>query len=404
MSINLWIINEYAGSPYHGMTYRHYYLARRMNELGVNVTIISGSTSHLFYKEPEVTDKFTKENIDGIDYIWIKTPKNSRAKSLGRIRNWFLFAYKLLRLPDGLAPKPDCIVASSLPLHSVYTAEKLARRYNAKFIFEVRDIWPLSAIELGGYSPRHPFIMMLQWLEDFGYQKADKVISVLPGALPHMVSRGMDSSKFNYVPNGILIEDISETERLTEEILRQLPENKFIVGYTGTLGTANAMEYFIEAAKLLCKNDNIAFIIVGDGAVKQDLAEAAKGYDNIIFIDPIPKKLIQSMLGKFDVCYLGWRAIELYKYGISANKIFDYMYSGKPIINSINSDNDPIRQAGCGLTVKAEDPEAIAEGIMQLYSMSTDERNRLGDNAKKFVLAEHTYEKLAERYLDIIQS
>ncbi|HRV05220.1 MAG TPA: glycosyltransferase WbuB, partial [Candidatus Ratteibacteria bacterium] len=97
----------------------------------------------------------------------------------------------------------------------------------------------------------------------------------------------------------------------------------------------------------------------------------------------------------FDVCYIGWRDKNLYRYGVSANKLFDYMYSGKPILHSFNGKGDIVQITNCGITVKAENPEAIADGIMKLYNMSKEERKKLGENGKNYVVKYFNYEFLA---------
>ena len=145
--------------------------------------------------------------------------------------------------------KPDVIIYSSPTLIGYLSAYQLAKKYNAKLFFEVRDIWPLAIIQAGGYSPKHPFIRLLQWIEDFAYRKSDKVISVLPYAVEHMVERGMIRDKFTWIPNGIHPTELENAEPLNKSVVSALPKDKFIVGYTGTFGLANNLSSFIEAAK-----------------------------------------------------------------------------------------------------------------------------------------------------------
>ena len=115
-------------------------------------------------------------------------------------------------------------------------------------MFEVRDIWPLSLIEIGGFSKLNPLVLFFGWFEKFTYKRADKVISVLPNAIPHMESRGMNKDKFIYIPNGFNLEEMKKSKDLDKSIANLIPENKFIVGYTGSLGASNAMEYLIKAS------------------------------------------------------------------------------------------------------------------------------------------------------------
>lgn len=404
MSKNIWIINEYAGTPYHGMTFRHYYLAKEFVKLGYKVTIFTSSFSHYKLKQHlEVKNTFTKENIDGIDFVWVKMPSYKAPKSLGRIRNWFLFASKLFFIPFLKLEKPDSILVSSLPLHPIVSGKYLANKYNAKLIFEVRDIWPLSAIELGGYSAKNPFIKHLQWLEDFAYKKSDAVVTLLANAYEHMKTRGLSEDKFNYIPNGISLDEVRQIEELDEKTIKQLPKNKFIIGYAGTFGIANALDSFIEAAKILKNNDSIAFVLVGDGKEIEKMLELAKDCKNVHFVNPVNKNQVQSVLHYFDVCYIGLKNDPLFKYGVSPNKLFDYMYSGKPILYAINSASfKPVTNINAGLDIESENPKAVVNGVLKLYSMSKEERNQMGQNGKKYVLAHHDYKHLAERLLKVI--
>lgn len=405
MSKNIWFINEYAGTPYHGMTFRHYYLAKELVKLGCKVTIFTSSFSHYTLKPHlQVQQTFTKENIDGIDFVWVKMPPYSAPKSFGRICNWFLFALKLFFLPFLKLEKPDAILASSLPLHPIIPARALANRYQAKLIFEVRDIWPLSAIELGGYSTHNPFIKHLQWLEDFAYKKSDAVVSVLANAYEHMKTRGLEEAKFSYIPNGIAKDEVNQKRALDVKTITQLPQEKFIVGYMGTFGVANALESFIKAAKILKKNTSIAFVLVGDGAEKESLQKLAVDCENIYFVDAVKKDQVQTVLEYFDVCYIGLKNDPLFKYGVSPNKLFDYMYSGKPILYAIDSgDFKPISNINAGLNIDSENPQAIVNGVLKLYNMDKEKRNQMGDNAKKYVIENHDYKYLANRLLEVIK-
>ena len=404
MSKNIWIINEYAGTPYHGMTFRHYYLAKELVKLGYKVTIFTSSFSHYKLKQHlEVKNTFTKENIDGIDFIWIRMPDYKAPKSLGRIRNWFLFALKLIFIPFLKLEKPDSILVSSLPLHPIVSGKYLSNKYKAKLIFEVRDIWPLSAIELGGYSPKNPFIKHLQWLEDFAYKKADAVVTVLANAYEHMKTRGLEESKFNYIPNGVSIDEMNQIEELDEKTIKQIPKDKFIVGYAGTFGIANALDSFVEAAKISKNDENIAFVLVGDGKEKEKLLKLSKDCSNIYFVDAVKKNQVQSVLKYFDVCYIGLKKDPLFKYGVSPNKLFDYMYSGKPILYAIDSgDFKPISDIKAGFNIDSENPQAILEGVLKLYYMPKEEREEMGDNAKKYVIENHDYKYLAEKLIKVI--
>ena len=405
MPKTIWIINQYAGSPYYGMNYRSYYLAKEFIKKGDDITVFAGSYSHLFTNYPKTDGLFTEENIDNIDYIWVKIPKYKSSKSIGRVLSMIIFMINLFFFNVFKMKKPDVIIISSLSLLPVLNAYIWSKIFKVEFIFEVRDIWPLTLIEVGNISKYHPLVIFLGWFEKLGYKKAKYVVSLLPNAKEYMVTRGMNDNKFRYIPNGINLEEVQNYQEVSDKIKNLLPKNKFIVGYVGTLGITNALEYLLEAAKKLKNNNNIYFILVGKGSKKSELQEYCKinKLSNVIFIDPIPKVQVQGMLKLFNACYIGWHKKSVYKYGISANKIFDYMYSARPIIHSISISNDMVKKAECGTSVEAENSEQIKDAILKFSLMSKNELKRIGENGKEYVISHHSYNKLAESYMELME-
>ncbi|MGP5404257.1 glycosyltransferase family 4 protein [Psychrobacter celer] len=392
----IWIINQYAVTPETGQGARHYHLAKNLANLGYDVYLITASFTH-YLKEPiqvEKTFKIKKES-ENLSFVWVKVPDYADAHNKQRILNWFLFAWKIAKL-KGRLPKPDVILYSSPSLVGYLGAEKLAKTFKIPLAFEVRDIWPLTLYEIGGYSLNHPFIKFLQAIEKRAYSKSNIVISNLKNSYQHMQSLGMDDDKFTWIPNGVSISALKNIEKVSNSVLDKIPLNKFIVGYTGTLGEANAMDYLIEAADILRDEKDIHFVIVGTGKHKGKLIEKVRLLDinNVTFIDPVKKLQVQSVIELFDVCYIGWHKKSLYRYGIAANKIPEYMYSATPVIHSFSGQGDFIQQAQSGITVEAENPQAIADAILQLYSLSESERENMGIRGKEFVLENLTYEKL----------
>jgi len=404
MQKNIWIINQYTGSPHYGMNYRSYYLAKKFIEEGNSVTIFSGSYSHLFNNFPKINGMFTEEIIEKINYIWIRTPKYNTSKSIGRIWNMLVFMFKLFFIDISKYQKPDIIIISSLSLFPIFNAYIWSKILKVDFIFEVRDIWPLTLIDVGNMSRYHPLVIFLGWFEKLGYKKAKYIVSLLPNAKEYMMSRGMKENKFRYIPNGINLEEVENYQEVSDELKKLLPKNKFIVGYVGTLGIANALEYFLEAAKKLKDNSEIHFLLVGKGGEKNKLQEYCKVHQlsNVTFIDPIPKIQVQGMLKLFDMCYIGWHNKHIYKYGISANKIFDYMYSARPILHSISIKSDIVKDAQCGISIKSEDSESIKESILKLSVMNKNKLERMGENGKKYVISNHSYGNLTKLYGELI--
>lgn len=369
--------------------------------MGFRVIIVAASFSHLRKTNPNVSAAVTEEVLDGITYLWLKTPEYS-GNRWGRVINMVVFVYRVLRLRRRLASLPAvrAVIASSTYPLDIYPAYLIARKARARLIFEVHDLWPLSPVELGGYSRYHPFIFVMQRAENFAYRKSHRVVSVLPKTLPHMIRHGLAAEKFAYIPNGIDPEEIGP-ERSEEKVaLEQIPAGKFIVGYAGSLNISNSLECFVQAAEALREMADIHFIIVGGGPEEGRLARIAseRQVTNLTFLPPVSKNQVISILKRFDVCYLGLKRSRLYRFGISLNKLFDYMYAGRPILQALEAGNDPVREAGCGLSVEPENPAAVTEAVMQFYRMTPQMRRAMGEKGRQFVLANHTYDRLAERF------
>ena len=409
--MNILLINHYAGSPVHGMEYRPYYLAREWVRLGHTVQIVASAQSHVRSHQPHLmpNDRFD-EIIDGIQYTWYATPLYV-GNGIGRGRNMASFVSRLYREGRHLAEvfKPDIVIASSTYPMDIWPAHRIAKLAKAKLVFEVHDLWPLSPMELGGMSKWHPFIMLVQAAEHFAYRHADVVVSMLPVVREYMESHGMASNKLNIVPNGVdpseWLADAPELEAVANDVLANLKaQGQFIVGYAGTHGVANALDTFLDSAKLMSE-EKIAFVLVGGGPEKSSLKKRvqAVGLHNVTFIDPVKKEHIPALLQWFDIAYIGWHKQPLYRFGIAPNKLMDYMMAARLVLHAVEAGNDPVSEAGCGLTVQPEDPQAVAQGIRALLALSEDERLVMGQHGREYILRHHTYPVLAQKFLEILE-
>ena len=202
--MNILIINHYAGSKSHGMEFRHFYLSQELMKKGHNVMIVAADYSHVRTNNPCIKDTSYKiERIEGINYLWIKTPKY-KSNSIFRILNIKVFNIKLLFLTNKIIKlfNPDKVISSSTYTLDIWPSYYLAKKANCNLIYEIHDLWPLSPIEIGGYSKRHPYIMLIQAAEDFAYKNSDSVISILPNVSNYLELKKyplekLHSSKWN---------------------------------------------------------------------------------------------------------------------------------------------------------------------------------------------------------------
>jgi len=392
---HIWIINEYAGSPYYGQEFRHYSLGKELVRSGHKVTVISSSYSHLFRKMPE----HKEENIGGVDYFWIKTFNYGAAHNKKRVLKWFIFMFKCFFLPFSLK-KPDVIIVSPMAPFPILPAWILSRLYRAKLIYEVKDIWPLSLVEVGGFSSRHPFIKFMSWFEKFALTKSDVIVSNLQNYGEHIKNLNIDRS-FEWISNGIDLDDVKQNIELGENIYSKIPRNSFIVGYIGSFGSSNAIDYFLEAIKLI-NNSSVSFLFLGDGEFRNDILKFSQEDKRIILLDKTDKYTAFEVMKECNLLFKGNPSHKLYEFGISPIKLFEYMLSGIPIIHSTNVVKDTVKLSNCGLSVEAQNPKAISDGIIKLYEMSEEERIKMGENGKEYVLEHFTYKKLAKKFEEIL--
>lgn len=402
----VWIINQYATTPELGFGGRSFYLGCNLAKSGHKVTIIASSANHLLRKPVHTPNAINLQSIEDLRFAWVRLGNYKNARSAKRVWNWFRFAYELGRMSVVLREKPDVVICSSPSLVSWLGAEWLSKKTAARIIFEVRDIWPLTLIELGGFSRLNPFILFLQWIERRAYKLADAVVSNIPHADLHMVGKGMVRSKFLWLPNGIDTEEFETTRPVPESVQAALPKDKFVVGYAGTHGAANALQDLIEAAKLLKADNNIHFVLVGDGGLKADLIRLVESADlkNVSFVDSIAKRDIPATLSSFDACFIGAHRSPLYRFGVAMNKLPEYMMAAKPIIYAIESgEYRPIEQARCGVEVKPGDPNLLASKIKALSQTSAQERRKMGERARAFACRHHDYSKITVALEDVFE-
>jgi glycosyltransferase involved in cell wall biosynthesis len=389
------------------MEYRPYYLAREWSRLGHRVRILASARSHVRARNPDLQgQRRLDEIIDGIEYTWFDTPAYT-GNGAGRALNMAAFVARLYREGAGLARefRPDVVIASSTYPLDIWPAHRIARLAAARLLFEVHDLWPLSPMELGGYSTRHPFIMLLQAAENYACRHADAVVSILPKTREHLEAHGMSPHKLHLVPNGTdpaeWLGDPAPLPVAAADTLAALRRRgRFIVGFAGSHGVANALDTLLGAATLM-RDEPVTFVLAGVGPERERLRQRARdeGLDNVCFLDPVAKEHVPALLDCFDLAYIGLQRQPLFRFGVAPNKLIDYMMAARPVLYAIESGNDLVREAGCGVSVKAEDAAAVAQGVRAMRALDPGQRRSMGLQGRKFVLENLTYPVLGQRFL-----
>lgn len=388
-----------------GMEYRPFHFAREWLSDGHKVTLLAADFSHLRNRQPVVHSDLESTEEQGVQFRWLRT---SRYEGNGarRVVNMAMFVGKLLLHADRIAreERPDLVICSSTYPLDIFPGAYIARKSAARLVFEVHDLWPLTPILLGGYSPRHPYIRVLQAAEDWAYRNADVTVSILPHALEYMVGRGLERRKFVHIPNGIPVMRAADIEELPVATVNLIDDERargrFLIGFAGTMNPNMALDTLLSAAVLL-RASSVSFFIAGDGSNAKRLRDQATrlGLDNFHMLGRLPKACVQEFLSRMDALAIPWHRTPLYRFGVSPNKIFEYMLSRKPILQAGDASNDLLAEGHCGFTVAPEDPAAFADAVLRLRALPAEERRRLGENGRRFVLEKHDCRILARRFM-----
>lgn len=259
----------------------------------------------------------------------------------------------------------------------------------------------MTIIQIGGYNHLNPFVLFLSWVEWYGYKKADIIIGTMPNLSAHVYNIiGANQKCFN-ISQGVDISLYENRLSLPEgHPVNQIPKGKFIIGYAGSIGKSNALESFINCAIELKDYQVIHFVLIGEGDKLVEFKKRTIELNNITFLPKVKKQQVQTILSHFDLLYDSVKNIKLYEYGLSRNKWIDYMYAEKPIIASYSGYQSMLNEAECGTFVPAENTVALKEAILKYSLFEKDKLREIGQNGRKWLLQNRTFDKLALEYIN----
>lgn len=403
MSANIWCINKYAALPSARKgSARTFLLLREMARRGHRCVLITSDSNHLT-DSPQLDGARLRRAIDEVDVHWLRTSKYGEAKSLGRVLSWIDFEWQIWRMPKRDLLRPDVVIVSSLSLLSILNGLWLKSKHRCRLVFEVRDIWPLTIIEEGGYSARNPLVMGLAALERLAYRSADAIVGTMPNLEGHVARVVPRHPPVHCIPLGLDEGGLGEPAPLDPEwIGRHLPRGKFIVCHAGTIGITNALEPFLACVRSLQDRPDIHFLMVGEGDLRATYEAQCADLPNITFTGSVPKDQVQSVLRLCDLLYFSTHPSKVWDYGLSLNKVMDYLLAGKPVIASYSGYPTMVDEAEAGTTVPSGDVVALREEILRLADLPPETRDAMGRRGRAWLLRHRQYEDLASSYLDIL--
>jgi glycosyltransferase involved in cell wall biosynthesis len=399
----VWMLNHYALEPGGAGGTRHFHLAEHLANSGWQATIIAASVE-LNSGRQRLNDNedLRNEHIQGVPFLWVRTPKYE-GNGGGRMLNMLAYTWQVLRRrTTQLLPRPDVVVGSSVHPFAALAGALLARRFNVPFVFEVRDLWPQTLVDMGRLRDDATLTWALRKLEAWLYRRAARIVVLLPRAWEYITPLGIPRERVVWIPNGVDLSLFPRSAVPARDIAAP-----FTLMYFGAHGQANGLDNVLQAMKLVQEQQgaqHIALRMIGDGPLKPALMAQAQqlGLVNVAFEPPIPKSQIPTLAAQADAFVFNLIEAPVFQYGISSNKLFDFMASERPIVFSCDASNNPVNDANAGYTVGAGRPGELAAAILKMAAAPIDERQRMGRAGREYVEQNHSFQQLAKNLANVL--
>lgn len=411
------IINHNSGSLHHGPNLRTYYAAKELVKIGHKVTIASSSFSHKYSALPSLNGDITSEVIDFIDYCWIKCIHYKNL--LQRIFSHFQFGYKLIKNLDKICIRTDVVLFSGPPPEIFLFSYLVAFKLRAPIVSDIRDLWPRTQIEMNSLQWFNPFTYFLFFCQYLIARFSDRIVSPLPGIDRYMrsvgaknkatiIENGFDTtrnklnSKINITVNGCGTNHSFTTgDRI---LLKELRSNyKLVIGYVGAFDRDNDIDSYLSAAECLKDVPEVLFLMVGGGIRSTGIVERSISLPNLVVGERVSSNDVPSVLFNMDILFCGLKPKNIYNYGVSLAKSYEYMAAAKPIIWMVQACNNPVAESGCGWTIQPENVNHLVKTIQDVLQMSIADLEKLGRLGRRYLEKEHSYNVLGKRWENLFQ-
>ncbi|NJC26125.1 glycosyltransferase family 4 protein [Neolewinella antarctica] len=406
--MNILLIHQYFLEKDDGGGSRMNEMTRVWEEKGHTTTVLAGMVHYATgVKRDRYKGKFTVIDPHGPGTTVIRSHVSEayNVNFLGRL--WAYFSFVFSSIYAGLFKtegKFDVILVTSPPLFVGITAYLLSRLKGIPFVFEVRDLWPESAIDTGVLQNKL-IINLAFWFENFVYRNATLINVLTPAFRDKLINeKGVAPEKVVFIPNAA---DFTLSDPLLatfdRDAFRQRHgwADKTVATYVGAHGVANHLIQVVEAAELLSDRPDIHFVLIGGGMRKEDLKAAVtgRGLTNVEFVDSVPKSVVFEYILASDYGMSVLKKVDTFK-TIYSNKTFDYMATKRPVLLAIDGvSRELVETADCGFYIEPEDPVDFARVLRHAADLSPEEHARLGENGYRYAKAHFDRDVLAERYL-----
>lgn len=415
MRKNVWILNHYATNMIEDLGGRHYWIAEQLINNGYNPTILCASTLHgREEKSIQFDGDYQLIKANEIPFVLIKSTiyHNNGIKRILNMLSFYFNIIKVSRKPELLESigRPDVIVASSVHPLTLVAGIKIAEHFNVPCVTEVRDLWPESLVAYGVIKKESFLTRCLYAGEKWIYKRADAIIMTWEGGKQYLLDQGweedIDMNKVYHISNGLNLkkfDEQAETDLFSDHDLDNSAMKNII--YAGSIRRVNNLSVLLDAAKIIQNvNSELQFLIFGDGDELDKLKKKCKEdhIRNVIFKGRVEKKYIPSILKKADLNILHNSSTNLNKYGQSQNKFFEYLASGRGIIQTYTTGFSILETQNCGVMAENQTPEEISDIILKVC---TDEENliQMGINARR-AAQKYDFKSLTRKLIEILET
>ena len=401
----IWIINQYASH----LETRHWELAQSFSDQNYNVVVITSSFHHglrkYLFDEPIVF----RNRAEHVHYVYLHSGPSYQDNGIKRIINMIDFCRLFHRFRKVMAAKlgkPSYIIASSAPPFVWESGRSAAKLFHAKFIAEFRDIWPQSLVDVQGVSPKHPLVRLLSVIEKRTYKHSDAIVATMPYAWKHVIKvADVPREKIHWMPNGINMDQVDKwlhSDSIIPAALNDYLENHWCCVYVGSIVKSECLDHILKSFALV-DDMSIYMAIIGNGHEKERIMALANkmGLKNVKFFPAIDKQLIPKVLSKARVCIAAHEDLPIYRYGLSMNKLNDYLASGTPTIFACNA-HSVVDDAG-HFVISINDERALAETIIKIRDLSDEEIKALQDSAVQVMRESYDYPAIGKKYIQMLE-
>jgi len=389
-----WLLNHYAQPPSRPGGTRHYELARHAADHGWDVHVIAASTELVSGSQTVTGAHRSRWSRAGeVSFTWVKAP-SYHGNGIARYANMSAFALNAW-VPGALRhlPEPDAIIGSSVHPLTALAAWRLAQRHHVPFVFEVRDLWPETLVAFGAVSEGSVTERGISQLVGHLYRSADRVITTMPRGVECVAGYGVPRTKVTWIPNGVDFRNFPKPP--------PPPPRDFVhLVYVGAHGQANGLEILLDAMDRVRHLDTCAPIhltLVGDGPLKPALMRRSVELglrDSVSFRAPVPHSDVPALTAEADaLVFVSLDLPQLYRFGMSTNKMSDYLASGRPILAALDFDDDPVSVAEAGIVVPP-DASSLARGMVAIAQMGESERATCGASGRRFAVRNLDFARL----------